>query len=45
MPKFTPPTTRDKKYEGSYCGLDYVNLHYDGKDYRINPIYIQIVTE
>lgn len=25
--------------------LDYVNLHYKGKDYRINPIFIQVVVE
>ena len=24
--------------------LDYVELHYKGIDYRINPIFIQIVT-
>lgn len=23
--------------------LDYVRIHYKGKDYRINPIFIQIV--
>ena len=39
------PTTRDKKIENSCYGLDYVNLHYLGKDYRINPMFIQIVTE
>ncbi|MFZ7333624.1 hypothetical protein [Streptococcus pluranimalium] len=27
----------------SYESLDYVNIHYRGKDYRINPIFIQIV--
>ena len=25
--------------------LDYVNLHYDGRDYKISPTQIQIVTE
>ena len=39
------PTVRDKELEYSFYGLDYVNLHYKGKDYRINPIFIQIVTE
>lgn len=39
------PTTRDEELEHSFYGLDYVNLHYKGKDYRINPIFIQIVTE
>ena len=36
---------RVKDEEHSYYGLDYVNIHYFGKDYRINPIFIQIVTE
>lgn len=27
----------------SYENLDYVNIHYRGKDYRINPIFIQVV--
>ena len=26
-----------------YETLDYVNIHYRGKDYRINTIFIQIV--
>jgi hypothetical protein len=25
--------------------LDYVYIHYQGADYRINPIFIQIVEE
>lgn len=25
--------------------LDYVKIHYKGKDYRINPIYLQIVED
>lgn len=29
----------------SYYELDNVHIHYKGKDYRINPIFIQIVTE
>lgn len=24
---------------------DYINIQYDGKNYRINPVFIQIVTE
>lgn len=39
------PTQRDSSYENSCYGLDYVKLHYHGKDYRINPIFIQIVEE
>lgn len=38
------PSVRDKESEDSFYSLDYVNLHYKGKDYRINPIFIQIVT-
>ena len=29
----------------SYYNLDYLNVHYLGKDYRINPIFIQIVVD
>lgn len=39
------PKNRDKDLENSAYSLDYVNIHYKGKDYRINPIFIQIVTE
>ncbi|HJA48472.1 MAG TPA: hypothetical protein H9790_03980 [Candidatus Agathobaculum intestinipullorum] len=39
------PVTRNKDTEHSLYGLDYVNLYYKGKDYRINPIFIQIVTD
>ena len=28
----------------SYYNMDYIHIHYRGKDYRINPIFIQIVT-
>ena len=27
----------------SFYGLDYVHIYYKGNDWRINPIYIQIV--
>ena len=37
------PFKRDK--EDTYYELDYVNIFYKGKDYRINPIFIQIVSE
>jgi len=39
------PTTRNPKLENSVYGMDYLNLSYKGKDYRINPIFIQIVTD
>lgn len=39
------PVKKDKNLEHSLYSLDYVNIHYKGKDYRINPIFIQIVTE
>ena len=39
------PIVREKSCENSFYGLDYVNLRYNGKDYRINPMFIQIVTE
>ena len=29
----------------TYYELDYVRISYKGVDYRINPIFIQIVTE
>lgn len=33
-----------KNREHSYYELDYVEIFYKGKNYRINPIFIQIVT-
>lgn len=27
----------------SYYNQDYIFIHYQGKDYRINPIFIQVV--
>lgn len=39
------PISREKDIEHSFYGLDYVNIYYKGKSYRINPIFIQIVTE
>lgn len=35
----TKPTSDSMYY------LDYININYKGKDYRINPIHIQIVSE
>lgn len=39
---FSPITKNEKN---TYYHLDYILIHYKGKDYRINPIFIQIVTE
>ena len=39
------PIVKNTKYENSLLGFDYVNIHYKNKDYRINPIFIQIVTD
>lgn len=37
------PIKKDEK--DTYYQLDYVYIHYLGKSYRINPIFIQIVEE
>lgn len=39
------PTNRDAELQDSFYGLDYVNIFYKNKTYRINPIFIQIVHE
>lgn len=39
------PCQKEKDYEHSYYGLDYLHIFYEGKDWRINPIFVQIVTE
>jgi len=39
------PIHRQKDLEDSFYGLDYVHIFYEGKDWRINPVFIQIVTE
>lgn len=33
-----------REEENTLYQLDYINLHYNGSDYRINPIFIQVVT-
>lgn len=43
--KIYAPTNRNPRYKDSLCGLDYVNIFYKGKTYRINPTFIQIVHE
>lgn len=37
------PFKRDDEH--TYCQLDYVQIFYCNKDYRINPVFIQIVSE
>lgn len=37
------PIQREEK--DTYYELDYVQIFYHNKDYRINPIFIQIVSE
>lgn len=32
-----------KREADTYYQLDYIHIQYQGKDYRINPIFIQIV--
>lgn len=39
------PSIRNNEIEHSFYGLDYVNLRYKDKNYRINPMFIQIVTD
>lgn len=34
-----------REQEHTYYQLDYVHIFYRNKDYRINPIFIQIVSE
>ena len=37
------PAKRSDEEEHSYYYLNYVNISYMGKTYRINPMFIQIV--
>jgi hypothetical protein len=34
-----------RKEENEFTQLDYVHICYFGKDYRINPIFMQVVSE
>ncbi len=34
-----------RKEKDTYYQLDYIQIFYHNKDYRINPIFIQIVSE
>ena len=37
------PCNKDKELEHSFYDLDYVHVYYKGNDWRINPMFIQIV--
>ena len=37
------PLDREADQENSYYFLDYVHIHFRGRDYRIDPIFIQVV--
>lgn len=37
------PIHRDSKIENSFYGLNYMHIHYKGNDWRINPMFVQIV--
>lgn len=39
------PVHRPVDIKDSYYCLDYIHIFYKGKDWRINPMFIQIVTE
>lgn len=41
--KLWSPIERPKQYEHTYSGIDYVHIRYKGNDWRINPIFLQIV--
>lgn len=34
-----------KSKENTYEQLDYLWIHYNGRDYRINPIFVQVVVD
>jgi hypothetical protein len=39
------PTIHPKENDESFYLQNYVNIYYKGVEYRINPIFVQIVTE
>lgn len=39
------PVSKDEDQADTYYALDYVHIYYKGVDYRINPMFIQVVTE
>lgn len=34
-----------KSEDNSFYQLDYLMIHYNGRDYRINPIFIQVISD
>lgn len=40
-PVFAPA----KREPDKYCQLDYVDIRYKGVEYRINPIFIQVIID
>lgn len=36
------PCQKNGELENSFYGLDYVHIYYQGNDWKINPIFIQI---
>lgn len=45
MTKIYAPITREKSVASSYYGIDYLHIFYKGKDWRINPLFVQIMDE
>ena len=43
-PIYAPAERSEEVLNKFYC-LDYVHVYYRGRDWRINPIFIQVVTE
>lgn len=39
------PKSIKSEDEHSFYNMNYINIHFHGKDYRINPIFIQVVTD
>lgn len=39
------PKSKDEDEEHTYYTMDYTHIFYKGVDYRINPIFIQVITE
>ena len=37
------PNQRTKEIENTFYGLDYIHINYKGEDWRINPMFLQIV--
>ncbi len=44
-PEMYAPYVRNPFTENTYNCLDYVRITYKNKSYRINPVFLQVVTE